>query len=324
MRKTTEEKTLDHAESVLNEIKELYSNDSISFVEYATLAKYYKKLYTKLNSIIRINDCFEKDTTNRNELLEKSLESTINRNELLEKSLEYTIETARRNLRYNVIEHKKTKQTLAASDVTTRKNVVILENKLKNSYAQIDQLKVDLEYSQKTNTTDNPALKSTPTLEINLTKFKNYSYKILLDVELKKAQRNNSKLVIAKLTVDNLNELKESLANSAQIGIFLRAFTRYLDDSFKKEYIIYYLKENIYYLILQNLTLAQAEAKIYAANIKMTIKKINMKISIGATITSLKDDSFLKINERCDLANNRATLSNNSNFRINCIKPTSI
>jgi len=310
MRKTTEEKILDKAQSVVEDIQELYNRDARVVVEYIKLMNHYKKLNNRFYKVIRINDYFSKDT--------------LKNNEKLEELIKYTVKTARENLNDNVKEHKKTKQSLASHILLINNREIELENKLKKSNAQI--VKLERELANNNNTNQNLFAKaevtSTPSLEINLSKFKNFSYQTLLSQELKIAQRNKSKLVIAKLTIDNLSELQKSLDNKAKFNVFLRAFTRYLNISFKKKYFVYYLKDNIYYLILQNLSLEQAEAKIYAAKLKMKIKEINIKISIGATSCFLCNDSFTSINERCDIANYRASISNEAYFRINCIKPT--
>jgi len=310
MRKTTEEKILDKAQSVVEDIQELYNRDSRVVVEYIKLMNHYKKLNKRFYKVIQINDYFTKDT--------------LKNNEKLQELIKYTVQTARENLNDNVKEHKKTKQSLAAHILLINNREIELENKLKKSNAQI--VKLERELANNKNTNQNlfvkPELTSAPSLEINLSKFKNFSYQTLLSQELKTAQRNKSKLVVAKLTIDNLNELQKSLDNKAKFNVFLRAFTRYLNISFQKKYFVYYLKDNVYYLILQNLSLEQAEAKIYAAKLKMKIKEINIKISIGATSCFLCNDSFASINERCDIANYRASISNEAYFRINCIKPT--
>ncbi len=83
MRQTSEEKMIARSQLALEDIGELYNEDSIVALEYTKLAKGYKRLYNRYTKIIKINDCHTNDT--------------IKQNEFLQESIEYTIKTARNN-----------------------------------------------------------------------------------------------------------------------------------------------------------------------------------------------------------------------------------
>jgi len=301
-RKTKEEKILEHGESVVEDFKTLYDNEARAVVEYNKLLQEYQKLNKRFNKIISINDAVSKDV--------------IVNNESLKDSVDYTIKTAREKLLSNVAEHRKTKEILSKNIQNDKEKDKSLKKELELAYIKISKLEVDLENAKRnsnTSSTQNLFQKRSEqdtTLEINLPKYKNFTYKELLEQEIKKSNLNKTSLIIAKLTIDNFNEIKKSIEEHGNISSFLRGTTKYLYVTLGNDNIVYYSHHNIYYLIFPKTTITQAKMKTNVANIKRKLNNITITFSIGATEHFIDNDDFESINNRCDAANEEAAIGN--------------
>lgn len=301
VRKTKEEKIMEHGESVIDDFRTLYDKEARAVVEYDKLLNEYHKLNKRFNKIISINDAVSKDV--------------IVNNESLKNSVDYTIKAAREKLLSNVAEHRKTKQILASSMENVKEKDKTLKKELELAYMKISKLEIDLATAKKNSSSGSQSLfqkrnEQDTTLEINLPKFKNSSYKELLEQEIKKSNLNKTTLIIAKLTIDNFIEIKSSIEEHGNVSTFLRGTAKYLYVTLGNEHIVYYSHHNIYYLIFSNVTIEQAKAKMDVANIKRKLNNITVTFSIGATQHIIDKDDFETINKRCDLANEEAAIGN--------------
>ena len=302
-RKTKEEKIFEHGLSVVEDFITLYDNEARAVVEYNKLLHEYGKLNKRFNKIIRINDSVSKDV--------------IVNNESLKDSVDYTIKIAREKLLQNVSEHRKTKEILSQSLNNDKEKDKVLKNKLEEAYIQISKLERELELSRNTNKTStahNAFQKRTDedlTLEINLPKYKNFSYEEILTKEMTKAINAETNLVIAKLTIDNFSEIKLDIEEHGNISTFLRGTVKYLHVSLGNDNIVYFSHHNIFYLLFPSMTIEQAKTKIDIANIKRKLSRTTITFSVGVTEYNDKADTFESINKRCDLANEEASLGNN-------------
>lgn len=96
MRKTKEEKIIEHGDEILKELHKVYL-EGIGIEEYHKLLKEYKKLYRRYTKTIKLSD---------------NMGSTImEKNDNLSENLQYTVKTARNKLMENVKEHRKTKES---------------------------------------------------------------------------------------------------------------------------------------------------------------------------------------------------------------------
>jgi len=300
-RKSKEEKIMEHGESVIEDFQTLYDKEARAVIEYSNLLNEYHKLNKRFNKIISINDAVSKDV--------------IVNNESLKDSVDYTIKTAREKLLSNVAEHRKTKEILAQSLQNDKKKDKTLKNELEQAYIKISKLEVELENAKRSNTNKAQSLfqkrsEHDHTLEINLPQFKNTSYEELLTNEIKKSNLNKTQLTVAKLTIDNFQDIKSRIEEHGNVSTFLRGTAKYLYVTLGNDQIVYYSHHNIYYLIFSNLCIEDAKTKMNVANIKRKLNNLTITFSIGATEHMLDKDSFSSINKRCDEANEEASLDN--------------
>lgn len=117
MRKSKEERLIEHGDEVLKELYKVYL-EGIGIDEYYKLLKEYKKLYRRYEKIIKLSDNMGSEV--------------MGQNESLNDNLQYTIKTARNKLLENVKEHRKTKEAYT----TYKERIVLYDEALKESYAQ--------------------------------------------------------------------------------------------------------------------------------------------------------------------------------------------
>jgi|GEM_PF-2532641 len=307
-RKSKEEKIMEHGESVIEDFQTLYDKEARAVIEYNNLLKEYQKLNKRFNKIISINDAVSKDV--------------IVNNESLKDSVDYTIKTAREKLLSNVAEHRKTKEILAKSVENDKQKDKTLKKELEQAYIKISKLEVDLENSKRSSNSNAQNLfqkRSEPnhSLEINLPQFKNTSYEELLNQEIKKSNLTKTNLIVAKLTIDNFQDIKTRIEEHGNISTFLRGTAKYLYVTLGNEHTVYYSHHNIYYLIFSNLNIEEAKVKMNVANIKRKLNNLTITFSIGVTEHIVDEDTFESINKRCDVANEEASIGNTeSSFSI--------
>ncbi len=300
-RKSKEEKIMEHGESVIEDFQTLYDKEARAVIEYNKLLSEYQKLNKRFNKIIHINDAVSKDV--------------IVNNECLKESVDYTIKTAREKLLSNVAEHRKTKEILAKNLENDKQKDKSLKNELEQAYIKISKLEVELENTKRDSSNNAQNLfqkRSEPnhSLEINLPQFKNTSYQELLNQEIKKSNLNKTQLIVAKLTIDNFQDIKSRIEEHGNISTFLRGTTKYLYVTLGNDHIVYYSHHNIYYLIFSNLSIESAKTKMNVANIKRKLNNLTITFSIGATVHIINKDTFESINKRCDVANDEAAIGN--------------
>jgi len=307
-RKSKEEKIMAHGESVIEDFQTLYDNEARAVIEYNKLLSEYQKLNKRFNKIISINDAVSKDV--------------IVNNESLKDSVDYTIKTAREKLLSNVAEHRKTKEILAKSVEKDKVKDKTLKKELELAYIKISKLEVELENSKRNSSSNAQNLfqkrsEANHSLEINLPKFKNTSYEELLKQEIKKSNLNKTHLIVAKLTIDNFQDIKTRIEEHGNISTFLRGTAKYLYVTLGNEHIVYYSHHNIYYLIFSNLNIDEAKVKMNVANIKRKLNNLTITFSIGVTEHIVNEDTFESINKRCDVANEEAAIGNtDSSFSV--------
>jgi len=308
-KKTKEEKILEHGAKVIEDFQTLYDTEARAVIEYEKLLHEYQRLNKRFNKIIRINDAVSKDV--------------IVNNEDLKDSVDYTIKAAREKLLQNVSEHRKTKEKLAQSMLNDKEKGKTLENQLELAQIKISKLERELELSKSSTSSSSvqnafqKRADEDPTLEINLPKFKSFSFEEILDKEIKKADNNKTALVIAKLTIDNFSDIKLEIEKHGNISTFLRGTVKYLYVTLGNDNIVYFSHHNIFYLMFPGINIERAKTKIDIANIKRKLGSTSITFSIGATEYDFYNDDLNSITQKCNLANEEASLSNNeSSFSV--------
>ena len=283
MRKSKEEKIIEQAEVVFEDFQEKYNNEDKEVIEYSKLLHEYKKLNKRFNKILQMTDNMGKNM--------------IVNNENLKSSVDYTIKTAREKIITNLADHRKTKNILAKTMLDKKYKDETLKKELVQAYKKINELK---------NSQENTALKTfenESTLEINLPKYKQFTYEELFNQETKNSSHDSEVLYLAKLSIDNFDHIKIEIEKEGSIRTFLRGVTKYLDNLLNNSCIVYHLEEDVFYLIFCNLSLNEIEEKIDITNIHRNINDTTITFSIGISQYFSNEDTFLSLNEKLDLAN---------------------
>ncbi len=283
MRKSKEEKIIEQAEVVFEDFQEKYNNEDKEVIEYSKLLHEYKKLNKRFNKILQMTDNMGKNM--------------IVNNENLKSSVDYTIKTAREKIITNLADHRKTKNILAKTMLDKKHKDETLKKELVQAYKKINELE---------NSQENTALKTfenESTLEINLPKYKQFTYEELFNQETKNSSHDSEVLYLAKLSIDNFDHIKIEIEKEGSIRTFLRGVTKYLDNLLNNSCIVYHLEEDVFYLIFCNLSLNEIEEKIDITNIHRNINDTTITFSIGISQYFSNEDTFLSLNEKLDLAN---------------------
>lgn len=296
-RKSREEKFLDYSEAVVKDLEKLYDDNGRAVIEYRKAMDEYKKLFKRFNKTINMNDSIGK--------------SVIENNENLKGSLDYTISAAREKLLHNVSEHRKTKEKLSQILDDEKKSSKSVKSELDLAYFRISELEKQVEDLKKgkgsvTNVfekRDNSGSK----IDINLDEFKKFSYKDLLENEIKKASLRKTSLYLVKLTIDNFDIIKSQIEQHGSISGFLKGNVKFISLTIGKQAIVYYSHNNIIYIMFPNVDLETIISKLEKLKVKRKLEDINITFSMGLAEYS-EDDNFETLNSKSDNLNEEASL----------------
>jgi len=298
-RQSREEKTIDHAEVVVEDLKKLYNIDGLAYIEYNHLLNEYKKISKRFNKTLTMNDAVGK--------------SVIIDNEQLKENVDYTVQTARKKILYNIEEHRKTKETLAKHSQTDKEIINKLKKELKELRNYTQKLEHDLNINNEVQHTfyEDINVKSS---EINPPELLNHSYERILKRKIETSKEYNTPLVIAKLTIDEFNDKQRVLKeqNSDKMSL-LKVFYKFFHTTLGGKHITYYFSDNVFYLILINTTIEQSKSILQSINVPRQISNIKFTFSIGVTQLDFNTDDFKSINDRLNKSNNEAAKEDKKN-----------
>ena len=291
LRKTREEKVIEHTEETIDDLEKLYNHDGRAVIEYSYLTKEYKKLVKRSSKIISMNDNSGKDM--------------LHHTEKLKDNVDYTIKLAKKKIMYNIEEHRKTKNILASHAETDQNTIRRLRKELKTLREYAHQLEGKLNQNdnvmhQFEKDTDIVVLSK----DINSDNIKRFSFDSILAAKIEAAKSDNLNLTVAKLTINNWSSIISQLdsINSDKEKV-LKMFYKFFTISLGTSNIIYYLKDNIYYIILPNTDIKQSKIILSKISVTKKLSTINFTFSIGVTQLDIKEDNLKIVEERCAKAN---------------------
>jgi len=298
-RKSREEKTIDHGEIVVDDLKKLYTENSTAFIEYEKLFKEYKKISKRFNKTLNISDTVGK--------------GVLDDNEKLQDNLEYTIEKARDKILYNIEEHRKTKEVLAKATESERETI----NRLKRELRDLRQYTVKLEHELNKESDLSHEFYETEDIvkpnEINPTNLHNKSFEKIVQQYLDKGILPTT---IAKITVDDFKNQYSQIKDfgSDKVSI-LKVFYKFFSSTIGTKHIVYYFGNNVFYIFFNKHTVENTNELIKLINVPRKISNVTFTFSIG--ITELQNESYNTFIQRLDSSNdtaskNQASCSSNS------------
>lgn len=284
--KTKEDKVIEKSQIALDDLNKLYNHDDRAVVEYTKLFDEYKKLFKRFNKTIKMNDS--------NGL------SIIKNTESLKDTVDFTIKKAREKILYNASEQRKTKELFGEKIAESNETIKQLQKKLDIAHHKIAEL--ETKYSGKGLNSPYPSIAD----EINLPIFKDLSWNDLLAKEIETAQNFKKELYVAKLTIDNFEQISTSLEDSGTVTGFYKAIVRYLTITLGKNTLVYYSHDNVIYLIFNSIGESQIKEKIQKLNSKKRFNNIVIFFSVGIVRFDRDNDTFETINKKCSIANENA------------------
>jgi len=295
MRKSRDEKTIEHSSIVLDDLEKIYNTDSSAYTEYKRLFDEYKTLAKRFNRTINISD-----STGKNVLED---------NEQLKENVTYTVEKAKAKILHNISEHKKTKEVLAKHSESDKEYIRILKKELKDMRTYTQKLEQDLNKSDSVNhqfyETFDPIIKSK---DINNVDIGSQSFKDYLQKKLNFANTKNEPLCIAKLSIDEFLLKREQLddINNDKEGL-VKTFYKYFSVSLGSKHSVYYFSDNLFYIILSNITIEKSRSLISKINIPRKLSDVVFTFSVGITEFQSKNDNLVSLIRRCDDASKEAS-----------------
>ena len=294
-RKSREDKTIDHAEIVVGDLANIYNTDSIAYTEYANLLNEYKKVTKRFSKTLSMNDSVGKHV--------------IEDNEQLKENVNYTIKKAKDKILYNIEEHRKTKEVLSKHSETDKELINSLRRELKDLRKYTHKLEQELNKSDEIDhqfyETFDEDVKSK---EINSIDLKSQSYQTVVNTEIERSKESNTALTIAKLSIDDFTNKLRSLegVNSDKKGL-LKVLYKFFTISLGSKNIVYYFKDNVFYILLPNIDLKKSQSLISKINIPRKLSNVTFTFSIGITEFVPATDNFTTINTRVQKANEKAS-----------------
>lgn len=288
MRKPKEERVIEHGIYMLKELHRVYK-EGIGIDEYHKLLKEYKRLYKRQEKMIKLSDTMGGDI--------------MDKNDTLSDNLQYTIKTARTKLMDNVTEHRKTKET--SSRFQTRSKD--LEDALKESYAENAKLEKKLayyieHYGEIKHTFNEEVGTPTPKnveLQINPPEYKGMSIKQVISLELAKEK---DKFVLAKVSLNNFENMIETIEQSSSINNFILGTYKYLKNSFAKEDIVFHDEMETFYIITKGKDIDAVKPLMTKMNKKRKVLNFDIVFTIGFTQFIQGKDTEEIFARRCENA----------------------
>ena len=299
-RKSKEEKTIDYSSEVLKDLTTLYDEDGRAVIEYRKLLDSYVKLSKRFDKTIHLNDTIGK--------------SVIVNNENLKDTVSYTIETAREKLLYNVSEHRKTKEVLAKTLQSEKNSSKSVRSQLDLAYQRIATLEKEIEDLKR----DTPSVESVfekreiggSKIDINMPQYKKFSFKELLENEIKRCELKKAPLFLVKLTIDNFEKIRNDIEEQGNINNFLKSSVKYISVTLGKNIIVYFSHHNVFYIIFTELQLEDIKQKLEKLTIKRKLGESTITFSMGCAHFDMDNDDYESINKKCDNANEKASFDN--------------
>lgn len=291
-RKTREEKTIEHGEIVIDDLKKLHSENSEAYMEYSKLLGEYKKLSKRFAKTLNISDTVGK--------------GVLDQTEKLQDNLEYTIDKAKKKILYNIEEHRKTKDVLAK--VSSNESEIV--GRLKRELKDLRQYTIKLEHElNKESSVSHEFQESEQVVkpnDINPKNLYNKSFEKLITQYLERAIFPTS---VAKVSIDDFKHHYNQMKNfgSDKVSI-LKVFYKYFNTTLGAKHIVYYFGNNIFYIILNGQDIKSATNTIETINIPRTVSNISFTFSIG--LTELQNEDYNSFLTRIDQANEEALKDN--------------
>lgn len=299
-RKSKEEKTIDYSTEVLKDLTALYDDDGRAVIEYRKLLDSYKKLSKRFDKTISLNDTIGK--------------SVIVNNENLKDTVNYTIETAREKLLYNVAEHRKTKEVLAKTLQSEKNSSKNIRTQLDLAYQRITQLEKELEDAKRGNLNVESVFEKREIggskIDINMPQYKKFTFKELLENEIKKCEHKKTSLFLVKLTIDNFDKIQVDIEEQGNTNNFLKSSVKYISITLGKNAIVYYSHHNVFYIIFTELDQKEIEQKLEKLTVKRKLGESTITYSMGCASYDIDIDNYESINKKCDKSNEKASLDN--------------
>ena len=267
--------------------------------EYNRLLKSYKRLSKRYDKTNKMNDRGQRDSLNQNESLkvDKQNIQIVAKNKIMN-SIKLTREVKEQ---YN--------QKISSDKQMIEK----LEGKLKEvsedyylSLKKIEKLtKPKIKYK------DDLTIKELYHRNINLEKYKTFTYEQLLDKEIHDANKNKKTFVAIKLTIDGLiDSFKEEGETSTNI---LNAILKSINGSLKTQDVIYFVYPNIFYILLLNKDIKESQSMLNIIMKPRQINKMHILFSLGITQFIINNDTHNTIENRLDIANKEASIQRSEN-----------
>lgn len=294
MRKTKEERIIEHGDYILKELHKVYE-EGIGIDEYYKLLGEYKKLFRRYTKTIKLSD---------------NMGNTImGKNDTLSDNLEYTIHKARTKLMDNVKEHRKTKEASA----TYLSRIREYEDALKESYTKNKKLEKKISqyiksYGEIQNIFESNTLNPKDSIkDINPKELNNMNINQLLSLELTK---DNKEFILTKLALNNFDNMIETIEENSSLSNFLSGIYRYLSNSLKKDDIIFHSKEEEFYIITRNKSTTIIRSLMQKINKKRKVLGFDIQFTIGITQYNKDLDTKELFLNRCEKTFEEAKTSN--------------
>ena len=293
MKKSKEEKVIDKSAVVLEELNSVY-HEGLGVQEYRALLTDYKKLYKRFQKVMKVSD---------------SIGTVImNRNEMLSNNLQYTIKKARTKLMSNISNHRKTKESFSRHQLKgkTLENTVMkfatqkkeMEKKLElyeNRFGEFDELFPSELQS------NNPVTK--PTVKpIGDSKQDQNQTLTLTELISRESLLYPNEFVLSKVVLKDFEAIKNNIGQSCPIENFISGVTKYLNNIFNKNEIVFYKKDKFFYIISREKDIKNVEKVMGTINSKRKVFDSPISFFVGITQFIPTKDTADTILTRCNEA----------------------
>jgi hypothetical protein len=286
---TSEDKIIEQCDLVLKNVNKEKNEESF-ILEYSKLLGRYKKLSSRLDKMMKINDKQNLSIINDNESLEEDKQNILVHSK---KKIMSGISSSREKM------NKHTEQITQYTEA-----IGSLQEQQKEDKEKIFELvKILKNAVQKLGTSNTKVVKLEETTQklqakISILKGDTTLFHQVLENQIIASREAKQTLIAGVFGIDNYTSTKGKILEFIAEDKFISAMTKYLQNSTSKNHIIVYFESGVFFIMIKDTTMENTINKFKEIGKRKIVQ--GNSISFSGCFTHLtQDDNVDSISDRC-------------------------
>jgi hypothetical protein len=286
---TSEDKIIEQCDLVLKNVNKEKNEESF-ILEYSKLLGRYKKLSSRLDKMMKINDKQNLSIINDNESLEEDKQNIL---VYSKKKIMSGISSSREKMNKHteqITQYTEAIGSLQEQQKEDKEKIFELEKILKNAV-------------QKLGTSNTKVVKLEETTQklqakISILKGDTTLFHQVLENQIIASREAKQTLIAGVFGIDNYTSTKGKILEFIAEDKFISAMTKYLQNSTSKNHIIVYFESGVFFIMIKDTTMENTINKFKEIGKRKIVQ--GNSISFSGCFTHLtQDDNVDSISDRC-------------------------